>query len=151
VIVIRATQYFRCPSVYPHFAMHFCVFRLIPSINSFILKDGTPDASLQFQCLIYVIVEHLIDQQFQIPCSWRKHLSILSSKIFGRFSPGEGPTSFRAVPAIDVGPLHHCFISTEDQLGEEGPDQVFESLEKLLDLEFCPCGQAIFRDAPSQK
>jgi hypothetical protein len=25
-------------------------------------------------------------------------------------------------------------------------DQVFESLEKLLDLEFCPCGQAIFGD-----
>jgi hypothetical protein len=25
-------------------------------------------------------------------------------------------------------------------------DQVFESLEKMLDLEFCPCGQAVFGD-----
>jgi hypothetical protein len=27
-------------------------------------------------------------------------------------------------------------------------DQVFESLEKSLDLEFCPCGQAIVGDGP---
>jgi hypothetical protein len=38
------------------------------------------------------------------------------------------------------GPIH--------MLNDETLDQVFESLGKLLDLEFCPCGQAIFGDGP---
>jgi hypothetical protein len=36
------------------------------------LKHGTIDASLLFQSLTYVIVEHLLDQQFQILCFWRE-------------------------------------------------------------------------------
>jgi hypothetical protein len=35
-------------------------------------KDGTVDALLQFQSLPDVIVVHLLDQQFQIPCSWQE-------------------------------------------------------------------------------
>jgi hypothetical protein len=37
-----------------------------------ILKDGSLDASLQFQSLTYVSVEHFLDQQFKIPCPWRE-------------------------------------------------------------------------------
>jgi hypothetical protein len=37
-----------------------------------ILKHGTIDALLQFQFLTYVIVEHLLDQLFQILCFWRQ-------------------------------------------------------------------------------
>jgi hypothetical protein len=69
-----------------------------------ILKHGTIDALLQFQSLTYVRVEHLLDQQFQILRFWRKHSSIVSSEMSGRFSPGGGTTSFRAIPAIDVEP-----------------------------------------------
>jgi hypothetical protein len=37
-----------------------------------ILKHGPIDALLQFQSLTYVIVAHLLDQQFQILCFWRE-------------------------------------------------------------------------------
>jgi hypothetical protein len=34
--------------------------------------------------------------------------------------------------------IHHCFISTEDQLGEERPNQVFEVLKNCSILSFVP-------------
>jgi hypothetical protein len=36
------------------------------------LKHGTINASLLFQSLMYVIVDHLLDQQFQILCFWHE-------------------------------------------------------------------------------